>query len=336
MPTLTYIAGRLFQQYLCDVFCRVDFLRLKSQEHRQRELRAKNMAGLIDHVRGERLPDNVEDDVGRQILSPASHTGYPRDLHRRYLNAMAMVAVAGKPDLFITFTCNPRWPEIQSALGPHDTANDRPDILARVFAFKFKQFLQDVYAHSAFGAVEFQKRGLPHAHLLVILVDKVTAPEQVDRITSAELPDPVSQLHLYTAVCKHMMPGPCGDQNPKCPCMRNGVCRWNYPRPPIDCTTVNPGTYATYRRRHTGIRTPQGCDSGWVVPYNPVMLLRYDCHLNVEISTCLKTVNYIFKYVHKGPDRAVNPAPSRSCPCTCQGSNSSTSERARQKRHYRN
>ena len=300
------------------------------------------MSCLIDHVRGERLPDNVEDDVGRQILLPASHTGYPRDLHRRSLNAIAMVAVAGKPDLFITFTCNPRWPEIQSALGPHDTANDRPDILARVFAFKFKQFLQDVYVHSAFGAVagysyaiEFQKRGLPHAHLLVILVDKVTSPEQVDRITSAELPDPVSQLHLYTAVCKHMMHGPCGDQNPKCPCMRNG-------------TTL----------AHPSIAPPS----------TPA---------NVEISTGLKTVKYIFKYVHKGPDRAYLEAHASTgkegavneikqyldtryvaayeaayrvfrlpmygqsstvevLPVTCQGSNSSTSERARQKRHYRN
>ena len=97
-------AGRLFQQNLCDVFCRVDYLRLKSQEHRQRELRAENKASLIDHVRGERLPSNIEDDVGRQILLPASHTGSPLDLHQRSLNAMAMVAVVGKRDLFITFT----------------------------------------------------------------------------------------------------------------------------------------------------------------------------------------------------------------------------------------
>ena len=39
--------------------------------------------------------------------------------------------------------------------------------------------------------VEFQKRGLPHAHFLLIMNGryKLTCPEQYDRIISAEIPD---------------------------------------------------------------------------------------------------------------------------------------------------
>ena len=38
--------------------------------------------------------------------------------------------------------------------------------------------------------VEFQKRGLPHAHILIILADgrKTLLAEEVDKLTLAELP----------------------------------------------------------------------------------------------------------------------------------------------------
>ena len=51
----------------------------------------------------------------------------------------------GKPDLFITFTCNPRWIEIQQELLSEQTANDRPDICCRVFRLKLKELLNDLY-----------------------------------------------------------------------------------------------------------------------------------------------------------------------------------------------
>ena len=80
----------------------------------------------------------------------------------------------GQPDAFVTMTCNPEWPEIKNNLLPGETANDRPDLVARVFYLKLQSLLIDL--RSCFGravgvmhAVEWQKRGLPHAHILVIL-----------------------------------------------------------------------------------------------------------------------------------------------------------------------
>jgi hypothetical protein len=40
----------------------------------------------------------------------------------------------------------------------------------------------------------------------------------------------------------------------------------------------------------------------WVVPYNPYLLLKYNCHINVEICSSVKSVQYIYKYVYKGYD----------------------------------
>jgi hypothetical protein len=58
--------------------------------------------------------------------------------------------------------------------------------------------------------VEFQKRGLPHAHFLLIVERKykLTCPKQYDMIISAELPNKKKYPELYKMVTKHMMYGP--------------------------------------------------------------------------------------------------------------------------------
>jgi hypothetical protein len=45
-------------------------------------------------------------------------------------------------------------------------------------------------------------------------------------------------------------------------------------------------------------------DNRWVVPYNPYLLAKYDCHINVEICSTVKAVKYLYKYITKGVDRA--------------------------------
>lgn len=43
----------------------------------------------------------------------------------------------------------------------------------------------------------------------------------------------------------------------------------------------------------------------WVVPYNPYFLLKYGCHINVEICGMVSSVKNLYKYVYKGSDRAL-------------------------------
>ncbi len=62
-------------------------------------------------------------------------------MQQRYQDAMVMVMKIGKPDLFITITCNPNWPEIVDNLYPGQRPEDRPDLVARVFNLYFQDFL---------------------------------------------------------------------------------------------------------------------------------------------------------------------------------------------------
>jgi hypothetical protein len=41
------------------------------------------------------------------------------------------------------------------------------------------------------------------------------------------------------------------------------------------------------------------------VPYNPLLSLRYNCHINVEVCSSVAAVKYLYKYVYKGHDRAM-------------------------------
>ena len=91
-------------------------------------------------------------------------------MHCRYQDAMATVQKYGKPDYFITVTCN-----IHEALLPGQNAADRPDIVARVFRGQLNKLLREIVDNGIFGrslahmqVIEFQKRGLPHTHVLIV------------------------------------------------------------------------------------------------------------------------------------------------------------------------
>lgn len=80
--------------------------------------------------------------------------------------------------------------------------------------------------------IEFQKRGLPHAHILLFLhpEDKPKTPTDIDRIISAELPNEEEDPLLYKIVLDSMIHGPCGDLNKKCPCMVDEKCTKHFPK----------------------------------------------------------------------------------------------------------
>ena len=64
---------------------------------------------------------------------------------------MAAVRKMGKPDLFITFTCNPNWREIVEELRFNEKPQDRNDLIARVFKMKLDALLYDLTKGNILG-----------------------------------------------------------------------------------------------------------------------------------------------------------------------------------------
>ena len=151
---------------------------------------------------------------------------------------------------------------------------------------------------------------MPHAHILLILdtANKPRTLEQIDRIVSAEIPNPVSQQVLFDSVSKHMIHGPCGSFNPDAPCMKDGVCSKGFPKENCEETSLSEDAYPLYRHhpnRQSVIKLGIALGNEWIVPYNPYMTQKYDAHINVEICSRIGAVKYLYKYMYKGYDRAM-------------------------------
>lgn len=74
-------------------------------------------------------------------MLPTTFVNEPRHRHKLHQNAMAIAREYSKPDIFLTFTCSPKWSEITNALRKEDvgdnnaerieleTVSDRPGML---------------------------------------------------------------------------------------------------------------------------------------------------------------------------------------------------------------
>ena len=86
--------------------------------------------------------------------------------------------------------------------------------------------------------------------------------------------------------------------------MVNGQCAKRYPRQFNPETTIGNGGYPAYRRRNDNKFFINGkgeiCDNQHIIPYNKVLSTMFDCHINVEICSSIKAIQYIYKYICKG------------------------------------
>ncbi|XP_057733006.1 uncharacterized protein LOC130948304 [Arachis stenosperma] len=202
-------------------------------------------------------------NTGQRIILPKSFTGGPRYMFNNCKDAFAIYKYAGYPSYFITMT----------------------------------------YCLT----IEFQKRGLPHAHLLLFMhpESKPRTVDDIDKVIKTEIPDKRENPKLYAAVEKYMVHGPCGHLNRKSQCMINGKCSKFFPKAFRDRTIIDEAGFPRYQRRDDGRTVSKKnieVDNSFIVPYNPGLLLKFGCHINVEYTCQTSAIKYLFKYLHKGND----------------------------------
>ena len=323
-PFLPYLnAGRLTQQWFVDMFLRIDWSRQEYNRKQVNEFISTSYGALNEYLKCR--AEELGAELGRKIILPSSYLGSPRYMSEAYDDAMAMVREFGKPDLFITMTCNPKWPEITENLLYGQSAADRPDLVARVFAIKYNaliNFIKDseIFGHVIchVGTIEFQKRGLPHVHLLFTLASdsKLTDAENIDRVISAELPDKVSEPELYEIITRNNMHQCKKYIKPSnrvmffpCTADAESECTKKFPKAFREQTTHKEKGYAKYRRRDDGrvhiSSDGQTLDNRHVVSFSPHLSKHLNCHINVEHVAAFEVIKYLHKYIFKGPDQAV-------------------------------
>ncbi|XP_053595510.1 uncharacterized protein LOC128667831 [Microplitis demolitor] len=304
----------LLNQFLVDMYAKIETERLNWIRNFQTNLQSEEYVHLKDALT---KTDGQITEIGKMVVLPSSFTGGPRYMHERTQDAMTYVRHFGRPDLFITFTCNPKWKEIEELLVQGQKSHDRHDLIVRIFHVKIKHMMNLLTKGCIFGktkchmyTVEWQKRGLPHIHILLWLEEKLR-PESIDKVISAELPNQDQDQELYEIIKTNMIHGPCGSFNRNSPSMVDGSCTKKYPKHFIKETQTGEDGYPKYRRRSpedggvTTIINGINIDNRWVVPYNPVLCRTFKAHINVEVCNSVKSIKYICKYINKGSDQAV-------------------------------
>ncbi|XP_076047336.1 uncharacterized protein LOC143028862 [Oratosquilla oratoria] len=238
----------------------------------------------------------------------------------RQQDALAFVSSYGSPDFFITFTMNPHWEEFKQAVEAVgcdiSRMYDRPDFVSRIFKLKVDSLMDHLTIKNVFGrvkahllSVEWQKRGLPHVHILLWMERHVTA-DFVSRVISAEIPDKNKEPRLYEIVTTNMIHGPCRgfDESQLCCQGKYGstsLCGKGFPKVCRGDMYFGNNGYPLYRRTavgeggHSFEKKVKGekikIDNSWVVPYSPYLCLKYNTHINVECSNSIKCIAYVTK-----------------------------------------
>jgi hypothetical protein len=281
------IFGRLANEYIVDMFtrdleCRLNYI--KKYQHQ--------------------LPDTDGETQANDVYLPASFLGSRRWASNQISDALALAANYGPPMFFVTMTCNPRWSEITSQLRPGQDFSDIPVVVCRVFKQRVAVLINTLSTmfHSPgrreylIERIEFQKRGLPHTHILIKFQKNCATPGEIDEVISAEVPCDPADAELVKKHMMHKHPPLMQDLNSYCQRMVGGrrICRFGYPKPLQQNTVIDGAGRIHYRRRKEGDK--------WVVPHCLPLLRKFHCHLNFEASSTSDLFQYIFKYIHKGDE----------------------------------
>lgn len=142
------------------IIFQIESERIRWYLNHQREVRSAEYGHVRDEINNN--DHALASNLGMRVVLPGTFVGGPRYMHSKAQDGLTYVRVFGRPDLFITFTCNPRWEEIINNLikEPHLPSSQqqkqehRHDITARVFNLKLKKMIQLFKKGECFGPVQ--------------------------------------------------------------------------------------------------------------------------------------------------------------------------------------
>ena len=142
---------QLLNQFVVDAYAKIESERLLFIRLNQQKLRCDDYIHLQDAMQS----DIAVSEIGKKVFLPSTFIGSPRHMHEYTQDAMVYVRVHGRPDLFITVTCNPNWTEIKSQLYGNEEPSDRHDLISRIFKQKLEKLMDLIVKHKIFSDVSW-------------------------------------------------------------------------------------------------------------------------------------------------------------------------------------
>ncbi|GJX50694.1 putative PIF1 DNA helicase/replication protein A1-like protein [Tanacetum coccineum] len=211
------------ETFVVDAYTMIESEILSFNRKNDKDMRSETYSKLAT------LAQNKDSGVklrGKKVVLNSAFTGSPRYMMQNYLDAITLCL----------------------------KSEDRPDVISRMFKIKLDCLMKEIKDDHTFGRVEgvvytieFQKRGLPHCHILLWLEaqDKLTTTGKIDKYISSEIPNKDDDPELYQLVTDHMMHGPCGADNLSFPCTVDYKCTKNFPKQFNESTVINDSGYVS-------------------------------------------------------------------------------------------
>jgi hypothetical protein len=340
------IMSRLMQYYVVESVSRAIDYRLEWMRNHQSTIIPSTIYGeeqtevneMVDSDNDENNMNEQNDDeiIDQERITNSnsnktylaeSFTGSPRHLRSNAIDAMTIVSELGESTAFVTATFNPKWPELKEKLIEGQQIYDRPDIACIVFKARLSALIHNIKHGKYFGGrktvyflyvIEYQFRGLPHAHLVFRLHNAPTTDAEklsfiqtyfkaqypeFNKVTELEL-DMMSNVEtesynkkleeheLYEQYINNNMTHTCSSSINGC-LDKNNLCKRGY-------MTLSVNNAASFDTKGYPVYYRPNIKDLKVVPHNKEMLMDWNGHINVEFCGKTYAVLYLYNYLFKG------------------------------------
>ncbi len=124
-------AGDLSQAFQIESMLQVEANNLEFLKYNPDKLKLANYTNLNNYMKKKAEAKGYE--IGKTFILPSTFKNSARMKKKCFHDTVQMSMKLGKPALLITFTCNPRWPEIERYVIDGRSYTDIADITVRVF-----------------------------------------------------------------------------------------------------------------------------------------------------------------------------------------------------------
>lgn len=302
---------RLFQEFIVDVYVQIEQKWLQFIHFNQKKLCVDLYQSFTDMIIHDANFNNID---SFKILSFTFVDNF-RQMWQLYHNVIIIIHSYDKSNLFIIITYNFQWIELFSTTFSDQTAQDRFELIVRLFKLKLNVLLYEFIDLHVFNnvvvyvyTIEFQKRNLSHVHILLIFEQKrkFWMSDIIDHMICAEISDKNVYFELYEIIVSYILHESCEKFKSTSFCMINEKYNKKYLKTYIDQILINEDEYSLYWWQNDDIivfKNKYEFNNHDIISYNKYFFVRYNCHINVKIITFISTIKYFYKYVYKDHDR---------------------------------